>query len=126
MPTTEVTLEVAHATLFRKCYYTCRALRDINAYADGETAQLEWQNNQEVSRELYRAVGLEEFRETVRIWRQFFSTDWERLENSNLVVQAIEEQNLRPIEELVYIYDTTANIIGVLERRLLQLLLRSH
>jgi hypothetical protein len=125
MPTTDINL-AARTTLFNKCYGLCRTLREIIAYTDGEITELKWHNNRQVSPEFYRAVSLDEHRTEVVRWRELFASTWEQLQADNLVVHATENEDDRPIDELAYIYETTATMIGALERRLLHLLLQGR
>jgi hypothetical protein len=126
MPKLSQDEQAARETLFTNCYRTCRVIRDIFAYVDGESVALESFGTRHIAYQVINLIKTGEFVDEARRWREIFASDWQFLVDNNRVVLAVDEPQSRSIPELVRTYDTTNTMIRALENRLISVLIQSR
>lgn len=117
--------ESAQYALFEKNYYVCRALRDIIAFIDGDSAKLNQPHNPEVSNVTFQAVERPECRTDIRRWREIYREMWGQLNEEGLIILAMDQPHSRRLRDLVFIHNATSALLRELERAVFRRLIRA-
>lgn len=107
--------ENAQYTLFEKNYYVCRALRDIIAFIDDDSSELNKPHNPEVSHVTFQAIERPECRADLQRWREIYREMWHQLNEAGLIIRATDQPHSRRLRDLVFIHNAVSALMRELE-----------